>query len=143
MISNTNIFLIIIFLIIFYVYYSLVLQTISKKLNYSKPWLAWIPLANLFLYPILAKRSWLYGFVYIIPFAFIPFISYISENLLLIPYLLIILIISYYNVSWTWKIFNRRKYPGWLSLSQLFIFLGFGFILYLVILGIVAWKNKK
>jgi len=39
-----------------YVYTSWAWYTIAKKLKYKKAWLAWIPVANFFLYPILAKK---------------------------------------------------------------------------------------
>lgn len=40
----------------FYVYFSLALQTIAKKTNTANPWLAWIPIANLFLMVNIAKK---------------------------------------------------------------------------------------
>ena len=36
-----------------YVYTALAFMTIAKKLRYDKQWLAWIPVANLFLIPII------------------------------------------------------------------------------------------
>ena len=36
--------------IVVYVYFALAWMTIAKKLKYKKPWLAWIPLANYFLF---------------------------------------------------------------------------------------------
>ncbi len=40
----------------------------------------------------------------------------------------------------TWKIFERKKYPGWFSLSMILPHVGG--ILYLVAIGFVAWKKK-
>jgi hypothetical protein len=40
-----------------YVYMALVWSTIAKKLGYDKPWLAWIPVVQAVLLPILAKEN--------------------------------------------------------------------------------------
>ncbi|MBL7148417.1 MAG: hypothetical protein ISS82_06325 [Nanoarchaeota archaeon] len=101
-----------------YVYYALAWSTIAKKLKYKKPWLAWIPVAQLFLIPILAKKKWAWGFMFLVPIANIVFC-----------------------IIWTWKVFERRKYPGWLSLS--IIIPKVGGILYLIAIGFVAWGKKR
>ncbi len=101
-----------------YIYNALVFQTIAKKLNYKKPWLAWIPIFNMFLYPILAKKHWALGFLFIIPF---------------------VNIIIYFIFLWT--IFKRRGYSGALSLIQVIPIIGS--LGHLVVLGVVAWKDKK
>ena len=107
-----------------YVYMALVWQTIAKKLKYDKPWLAWIPIANLFLLPILAKKEWGYGFL-----LFIPFVNLV------------------FFIIWTWKIYELRKFPGWLSLIPLLSIIPvLNFLVMpaeLVVLGIVAWSKKK
>ena len=41
----------------------------------------------------------------------------------------------------TWRIFEKRKYPGWFSLS--IIIPKIGLILYLIAIGFVAWGKKK
>ena len=41
----------------------------------------------------------------------------------------------------TWRIFEKRKYPGWFSLSM--VIPKAGLILYLVAIGFVAWRDKK
>ena len=45
------------FFLFFYVYFAFAFMTIAKKLGYDKPWLAWIPIANIFLFPILATNE--------------------------------------------------------------------------------------
>ena len=107
-----------------YVYMALAFSTIAKKLKYKNPWLAWIPLAQLALIPILAKKKWTWVFMFLVPIANFVFF-----------------------IIWMWKIYERRKYPGALSL----IYIGqviplvhlAASIANLVILGIVAWNNKK
>ena len=109
--------------IVVYVYFALAWMTIAKKLKYKKPWLAWIPLANYFLLPILAKKKWTWGFMLLVPIANIVFFF-----------------------IWTWKIFERRKYPGWLSLIPLLHAIPFiGLIAcigYMVATGYVAWSDN-
>lgn len=106
-----------------YVYYAFVWMTIARKLKYKYPWLAWIPVAQLFLIPILAKKHWTWGFMFLVPIANAVFFF-----------------------IWTWNIFEQRKYPGWLALVPLLGIIpligGLASLAYLVILGFVAWKDK-
>jgi len=60
--------------------------------------------------------------------------------LILIPILgwiglLVLVIIS------TWRIYEKRNYPGWFSLA--IIVPQLGGILHLVVIGFVAWKDLK
>lgn len=106
-----------------YVYWALVWMTIARKLNYKNPWLAWIPVAQIFLIPILAKKHWTWGFMFLVPIANVVFLF-----------------------IWTWNIFEQRKYPGWLALVPLLGFIPLVGLLaslaYLVILGLVAWSDR-
>jgi len=115
---TAGIFLAIVVSLAFYVYFAMAWMTIAKKMKYKHPWLAWIPIAQLFLMPILAKKHWTWGFMFLVPIANIVFF-----------------------IIWTWNIFEQRKYPGWYSLSL--IIPKVGGILYLVAIGFVAWAKKK
>ena len=98
-------------------------MTIARKLKYKYPWLAWIPIANFFLIPILAKKHWTWGFMFLVPIANMVFFF-----------------------IWTWNIFEQRKYSGWLALVPLLGIIpligGLASLAYLVILGFVAWKDQ-
>lgn len=137
-------FIIILIILALYVYYSYTWQTIGKKLGYKYSWIAWIPLVQLFLYPILAKRRWGWGFLLILPTTIYIFIdiffkkylfllyaslssksgaSFLSilnsiPNLLLFIGIFSILSLLAYTliIVWTWNIFERRNYPGAFSL---------------------------
>ncbi|MBU1252622.1 MAG: hypothetical protein KJ905_01640 [Nanoarchaeota archaeon] len=112
----------VIFAIGMYIYFSLTWQTIAKKLRYKKSWLAWIPFANVAMIFQLGGIKWGWVFLFLIPvFGWIA--------------LLVLLIIA------TWRIFEKRKYPGWFSLSMIIPQLGG--ILYLIVIGFVAWKDRK
>ena len=106
-----------------YIYGALAFMTIAKKLKCDKPWLAWIPIANLFLIPILAKKYWAWGFILLVPIVNIVFFF-----------------------IWMWNIYEQRNYPGWLSLVPLLGFIPFIGIFVslanLIILGFVAWKDR-
>lgn len=67
--------IILILLIPVYVYSSICLQFIAKKTNQSPLWLAWIPVANLFLMCKIAKIS--YWWLLLILGAFIPYLGII------------------------------------------------------------------
>lgn len=113
--------------LVVYIYLALTLFTIGKKLNYKYPWLAWIPGANLAMVLQLGNFHWALVF------------------LLLVPILGAIAVTVLLTIS-LWRIYEKRKYAGWLALVPLFTAIPVvGFlagIAHLVIMGIVAWKNK-
>jgi hypothetical protein len=104
-----------------YIYTALAWMTIAKKLKHKYPWLAWIPFANVCLMLQLGGFHWAWIFLFLI-----PILGWLA--------LLILVIIA------TWRIFEKRKYPGWFSLS--IIIPEIGGILYMIAIGFVAWKDK-
>ena len=111
-----------------YVYHAIAWMTIAKKLKYKRPWLAWIPFASSGMRLQLGKKfHWAWVFLYLI-----PVVGWIA--------IWVLLIISH------WHIFEKLKYPGWLSLAPAIdVFSkisGIGTIAYLIIIGFVAWKKK-
>ncbi len=110
----------------FYVYTSLAWMTIGKKLKYKRAWLAWIPIANGAMILQMGGFHWAWIFLVLI-----PILGWIALGVL--------------AVIAIWRIFEKRKYPGWLALVPL---LGFvpalefiASVAFLVILGIVAWRK--
>ncbi|MBI5881292.1 hypothetical protein HZB90_04130 [archaeon] len=107
-----------------YVYTAFAMSTIARKLKYKNPWLAWIPVANLALLPILAGYAWPWVFMFLVPIANIVF-----------------------AIMWLWKIFEKRHYPGPLALLPLAgvipIIGWLAGIANLVVLGLVAWVDRK
>ena len=109
-----------------YIYSSLALSTLAKKMGYKKSWLAWIPIANLFLFPLLAGKKWMWGFL-----LFIPIVNAIFLTICL------------------WTILEKRGYDGkWglIGLGYLFskaAFAAIPFIVILILLGVLAWKKEK
>jgi hypothetical protein len=121
------VFAIIIFIAL-YIYTSLVWYTIAKKLKYGKPWLAWIPFANMAMMLKLGGFHWAWIFLILI-----PILGWIALGVLIIIA--------------TWRIFEKRKYPGWLSLVPIASWIPFiggaAGLAYLIIIGFVAWKDMK
>ncbi|MBT3405131.1 hypothetical protein HN832_04380 [archaeon] len=109
-------------LITTYVYVALAWRSIAIKLKYKRPWLAWIPFANVAMMLQLGGFHWAWVFLFLIPL------------LGTIP-LLVLFVIA------TWRIFEKRNYPGWFSLSL--IIPKVGSILYMIAIGFVAWKKVK
>jgi len=109
-----------------YVYSSLALFSIFKRLRYKRSWIAWIPLARCAVILLLGGFSWKYIFLLLI-----PILGWFAVGVLLI--------ISF------WNIFEKLKYPGALSLIVLGFFIpalsGIAQIAFLVVLGVVAWKK--
>lgn len=107
---------------VLYIYCALAWYTIARKLKHKNPWMAWIPFANFAMMLQLGGFHWAWVFL-----ALIPILGWIA--------LAVLLIIS------NWRIFEKRHYPGWFSLS--IVIPEVGFILYLVAIGFVAWKDRK
>lgn len=106
-----------------YVYVALALSTIAKKTKTKDPWLAWIPIANVYLMTRIAKLpGWL-----IIPYV-LTWIPIIGGFFALISIPL--------SVFFWWKIAEARKMPGWYGLLILIPLVN------LIIIGIIAWKDK-
>ena len=55
------------FVVIAYVYMSLAVQAIADKTNTANSWLAWIPIANLFLMLSMAKKPMWWFILFLIP----------------------------------------------------------------------------
>lgn len=63
-------FLIILIALAYYIYMSICLMKIARKANEEPAWLAWIPIANLFLMIIIAKKP-----IWLIILYFIPLVN--------------------------------------------------------------------
>jgi|ERR1700690_1979100 len=52
---------------VFYVYVALALQTIAQKTNTENGWLAWIPIANIYLMVMIARKPAWWFILFLIP----------------------------------------------------------------------------
>ncbi len=115
-----------VFIFLCYIYSSITLMFIGKKLSYDKPWLAWIPGASFAMVLQLGGFHW--ALVFLILGAYIPFIGLVFG-----------IAISVLSIISYWKICEKRNFPGWTTLLILVPILGF--IWMLILLGILAWKD--
>ena len=106
-------------LLAFYVYVSLALMTLAKKTKTKNAWMAWIPIANYYLITQTAKVSGLWTLALLL--SFIPVVGGLA-----------LLGIS---VWMFWRISERRKFPGWVSLLMIIP------VVNLVVIGILAWAK--
>ena len=105
--------------IAFYVYMALALMTIAKKTNTKNAWLAWIPIANVYLMLKIAKLSGWWIFAILV--AVIPFIGSLAVAAGMI-------------YVW-WRIAIARGKPGWWGILMIVP------IANLIIPGLLAWSK--
>ena len=122
----TIVFVLVLVLIAIYVYFALAWYAIAKKRGHKKPWLAWIPFANIAMWFQLGGFHWAWIFLIVI-----PFVGWIAVGVLFI-------------IS-NWRVFEKLRYSGWLALSPLLglIWGGLGTLAYGIVIGIVAWRKKR
>jgi len=104
-----------------YVFVAIALMTIAIKTSTPLAWLAWIPLANIYLMTQIAGLSGWWTLAILLPI--IPFIGQIA--------LIVIM------VWWWWKIAEKRGFPGWLGILTIIPLVN------LIIMGVLAWAEHK
>ena len=107
-------------LAVFYVYFALALMTIAKKTNTKNPWLAWIPVANLYLMTEIAGVPW-WTLLIVLFVGLIPFVGG--------------LVVLGITIWWWRKIAEARGKPGWLAILMLIP------VVNIAIPGIIAWHD--
>ena len=106
-------------LLAIYIYASIALMTIAKKTRTKRAWLAWIPLANIYLMTQIGKTPW--WTMLLLLFAGIPMIGAALAIGL--------------TIYWWWNIAEVRRMPGWLG-----ILAGVPGV-NLVVMGYIAWAK--
>lgn len=159
MIFGIVFFVLILFSIAVYIYSCWALYSLSKRMGYKIPWLSWIPIANYFVLPALARMHWwpiavFFGgyLFYIIAYTF----YIVSFNLImnaavpiwmmvvgigsLVVYLSCAILFYVYSVIWMYKICELRNRQGWWAILTIVPI--FGWIWLFVLLGILAWSKN-
>ncbi|HKV26527.1 MAG TPA: DUF5684 domain-containing protein [Candidatus Acidoferrum sp.] len=99
-------------LLAFYVYFALALQTIAQKTNTENPWLAWIPIVNIVLMCMIAKKP-----IWWIILCFIPLVN------------LVIFILLWMGIA------EARNKPNWWGILLIVP------ILNIIVPGYLAWSD--
>jgi hypothetical protein len=141
-------FLILIALVLvlgFYIYFAMAWSSIARKLKYPRPWLAWIPFANISMLLQLGSFSWAWVFLVLLPIGIMILTFALSSlwlSLLLFLSYLPLMILVFISM---WRVFERRGFAGALSLvfiGTLIPFLSWLFwIAFSIIIGFVAWSE--
>ncbi len=119
--------------IIVYVYVALCLMFIAQKTDTPYPWLAWIPIANVFLMAMIAKKPWLWALIMVIAYGIaagtlngpVAWLGWIFEIVGLVFTILI----------WI-AIFQARHRPGWWVIWMFIPIVNF------VMIGVIAFSKK-
>ena len=143
------------FIVFSYIFMGLVLQAVAKKLKYKRPWLAWIPIANIWMLPSFAKMHWwpilvaIGGFVLYLIGMLITVSAFtvgggnasaalfIMIALFMVLYVISLIIFAIFSIVWQWKICEQLKRPGWWAILLIIPF--FGMVWMFVMWGLLAW----
>lgn len=104
-------------IIAFYVYFSLCLYLIAKKLNVSAPWTAWIPIVNIWTFVTSAGKPWWWIILLFIPLVGTILGIYlwmcITENLGKNKWLGLLILVPIANLVWIGVLaFSKSEQPG-------------------------------
>ena len=118
--------------LILYIYMALCLMFIAQKTDTKYPWLAWIPVANVFLMAMIARKPWWWALIMVLAYAVaagvmsaVAWLGWIFEIVGLVFMILI----------WI-AIFQARHRPGW---WVIWMFIP---IVNLVMIGVIAFSEK-
>ncbi len=123
-----------------YILTAVAFMKIAKKTNTEPVWLAWIPIANLYLISKIAREHWwpMLSLVVIIPAILIGLATGINE--IIIVGILVAVFFGIVVITWEWKMFRRMGYPGWWVLSPLIPMVGQ--YVFIFLLMVVAWRSN-
>ncbi len=107
-----------------YIYMALAMMPVARRTNTDPAWLAFIPIANLYLMSKMAGMHW--WPVLLVVLFFIPFVSMIAGIILYV-----------FMIIWQWRICEIRRRPGWWSLITIIPIIGA--VWQFVMWGTLAW----
>jgi len=148
---------------ILYVYIAFALGSLAMRYSYRHHWIAWIPIVNLFLFPVIAKKKWQYGFIFFIPLT--TLLLFVAQGAIFNMIIVVgISIAIAFFIYCMWLIYERRGFHGAYSLIIILMFVPFWDIIInsfsitltiklviltiallanLVLFGILAWGREK
>jgi peptidoglycan biosynthesis protein MviN/MurJ (putative lipid II flippase) len=119
--------------LIVYIYMALCLMFIAQKTNTAYPWLAWIPVANVFLMAMIAKKPWWWALIMVLAYGIAA--AVLNSGAGWLGWILYIVGIIFTILIWI-GICQARNRPRW------WVVLLFIPIINLVIIGILAFSKK-
>lgn len=136
-----------VYLLIKHIYMALTLYSTAKKLSHPRPWLAWIPIANLYLQLDMGDMSPYFLLVYLSPIilyvlflalfnVLTPFLPYIAESYFSI-FNFLMFVISVVNIFTFTKISKKRGYDKLLGLLMITQFTA------PILRAILAWGKRS
>lgn len=111
--------ILIIIAIAIYVFWAIALMTIANKTKTKNAWLAWIPIANIYLTVRIAKLNGWWTLAFLLPV--IPYVGFLAYLVL--------------TIWWWWRISERKRRPGWWGILMAIP------IVNMVIIGLLAWQK--
>jgi hypothetical protein len=121
-----------------YIFTSLTLSKIAKRLNHPKPWFAWIPFVKLYLQLELGDMSPAFLALYFGPFflsffAALPIIGWIFNFIIFFASIgsIAVTVITFMNIC------KKRGYDEWLGLLTITPLTTY------VLMGILAWGKRE
>ena len=102
-----------IFFLVMYIYWALATQTIANKTNTENAWLAWIPIANCFLWLMIAKKPLWWFILFLIPLVGV-----------------VMMIITWMGIA------EARNKPSWWGILLIIPLFGI-----LIVPGYLAWSD--
>ncbi len=109
----------IVLMIAVYIFFALALMSIANKTKTKNAWLAWIPIANIYLMTQIARLNGLWTLAILV--SIIPIVGG--------------LVFMGVSVWWWWRIAERRNRPGWWGILMIIP------IVNLIIVGLLAWQK--
>lgn len=103
-----------------YIYTAWALMVIAHKTRTENAWLAWIPIANLYLMTQISQTPW-WTFLIVLFAGLIPVVGWIISLGI--------------TAWWWWLIAERRRMPGWLGILMIIPLVN------LVVIGYIAWAK--
>ena len=136
-------------------YSSFAYMEIAKKLRYKNPWLAWIPFARGAMILQLGGFDWGWIFLSAPAIVLLPLLKSVWYNgfgvalgaLAGIAFAAAVALAVLFYMS-NWRIFERRRYSGWLALIPLagmvipYLYAA-SVVAFLIALGFVAWQDRR
>ncbi|MGA2158738.1 MAG: hypothetical protein ABSG90_05930 [Dehalococcoidia bacterium] len=119
--------------LVLYIYIAICLMFIAQKTGTKYPWLAWIPIANVFLMAMIAKKPWWWALIIVL--AYSVAVGMMSGSLSWLGYIFDIAAFVFLILIWI-GICQARSKPGWWVILLIIP------IVNLIFIGILAFSEK-